>query len=161
MKNNNLTHEMLCETLNYNPDTGVFIWVKGLYKSVKSGSTAGATHSQGYEQICINRKRYYSHRLAWFYVNKKWPEYNIDHIDGDTSNNKINNLRDVKQVENARNRHRVRSDSSTGIRGVSRHGNKYRFVATVDKSRKVIGTYDDINAARVASAIFWSAFTIN
>lgn len=55
--------------------------------------------------LSINGKQHYfsGHRLAWYVVYNEIPKV-IDHIDGDKSNNKISNLRNVTQVENNRNR---------------------------------------------------------
>jgi hypothetical protein len=77
----------------------------------------------GYVSIGVDAKRYLAHRLAWLFVYGKWPDKHIDHIDGNTSNNRLNNLRDVSVVVNAQNRTRCNKQrrSGSGLLGAHRH----------------------------------------
>ena len=54
----------------------------------------------GHIRICIMRVKYLAHRLAWLYVTGSWPSQDIDHIDGDPTNNRFANLREVTHQEN-------------------------------------------------------------
>lgn len=47
-------------------------------------------------------KKYRAHRIIWLLHYRKWPSEVIDHINGNTSDNRIVNLRDVSQAENIR-----------------------------------------------------------
>ena len=108
-----ITQDQLRDILSYDPRTGIFTWKK-------SGRSAGCKNSSGYIVIRIgNRpgKLLYAHRLAWLYMTGEWPTQEIDHIDRDRSNNKIDNLRQATIHQNRQNRP-PRSDSSSGIRGV-------------------------------------------
>jgi len=72
----------------------------------------------------INYKSYLCHRLVWMLHNGEIPEnYEIDHIDGNSLNNTIENLRCIESVFNKRNRSFSRLNT-TGITGVIRHSNK-------------------------------------
>ena len=62
----------------------------------------GQTTKSGYKLV-THRKLLY-HRIVWAVCHSKWPDNQIDHIDGDRSNNAIWNLRDVTASENQRNR---------------------------------------------------------
>ena len=84
----NLTAEELQKVLNYDPLTGIFVWQVGPRKGAKAG-TKGV---KGYVQIVFQRERYYAHRLAWLYMTGEWPKQHIDHLDGDPSNNRFQNL---------------------------------------------------------------------
>lgn len=114
-----ITHEQLKEAVRYAPETGEFIW---LVKSTRTraGDIAGASYN-GYRFIKIRQKKYAAHRLAWFYVYGGWPQQDIDHINGDRSDNRIANLRDVPRSINAQNTRRARIDNrSSGLLGVTK-----------------------------------------
>lgn len=97
-----LPRERLLEVLSYDPGTGIFHWRPG---TRREGFVAGTIVSEGYISIGIDRRCYKAHRLAWLYFHGIWPSAVVDHIDGDTSNNRIENLRDVTHAQNGLNRH--------------------------------------------------------
>lgn len=65
-----------------------------------SGDFAGYKKSDGYWRVYINGKGYYLHRLIWLYFCGDFPNNEIDHIDRNKSNNKIENLRNISHKEN-------------------------------------------------------------
>jgi hypothetical protein len=71
-----------------------------------------------------------------------WPLNQIDHIDGNPSNNRISNLRDVSQTINAQNMP-LRRDNSTGFFGVTKHQGKFM----VRLSRRYVGMFSTFEAA--------------
>ena len=111
--------EKIKSYLDYNPTTGVFCWIRAsgrrMAKSV--GVQAGSIDTYGYLQIRLFRQQMLAHRLAWYYMMGIWPEHEIDHKDGNTINNKWENLRASnrpQQMQNARRRH----DNKSGFKGV-------------------------------------------
>jgi hypothetical protein len=101
----------------------------------------------------INKKKVYAHRLAWFFVHGKWPESLIDHIDGCTSNNKIENLREVDNQTNLQNQRKPQASNKTsGVLGVSWSNHAKRWVACIKHNKKSIriGAYKDIGEAEQA-----------
>jgi len=112
-----LSHERLLELLRYDKETGLFIHIKKR-SGVKLGSVAGAVMPVGYVYIAVDGKKYYAHRLAYFYVEKKWP-IEVDHINGNKADNRWENLRAASRQQNAVNIKR-RSPSRSGFRGVTR-----------------------------------------
>lgn len=112
-----LTQARLRELLDYDSGTGIFIWRIGS-KGAKAGSIAGCICDHGYMRISINNRRYYAHRLAWLHETGEWPEYEIDHIDGNPGNNRFENLRAVTRQENMRNQKR-RITNTSGVMGAS------------------------------------------
>ena len=74
---------------------------------------------RGYRKARIEGRNFYAHRVAWFLFYGKSPNAEIDHINGDRSDNRICNLRDVPAEINNRNKAKARS-SATGITGIYR-----------------------------------------
>ncbi len=120
-----LTQAELKAALDYDPETGGFVWKwrEGTWKGVNkryAGKPAGhvnRVNKNRYIQIGLNGVSYYAHRLAWLYMTGELPEAEVDHIDGDGRNNRIGNLRSVTIRENTVNMP-LRSDSTTGATGV-------------------------------------------
>lgn len=112
-----LTAARLRELLNYDELTGNFTW-RHPGKKRRLDRPAGCVKAPGYIVIRVDGVLLRAHRLAWLYVHGKWPALEIDHIDGNPSNNVLANLREADSRMNKQNRHVARSDSSTGIMGV-------------------------------------------
>ena len=149
---NPVTHERLLEVLHYEPETGVFTRKVSAGGCV-SGSVAGCIDkSEGYFRITIDRRQYWSHRLAWFYTHGVWPAHDIDHIDRNRGNNRLANLRAVTRAENLQNQCKAGASSKSGIRGVSWDKGKRKWKAeiSIGNRNKFIGRFDDINAAAAA-----------
>lgn len=94
-----LTPEMLRERLSYCPTTGVIRWKDG----PNAGKPAGHEKS-GYLRIAFGGVNVFAHRAAWAITHGKWPDDVIDHINRDRKDNRLENLRDVSGLENARNK---------------------------------------------------------
>lgn len=125
-----VTQDRLKELFTYYAQTGEFVRNVGR-KGVAKGSVAGTTNQHfGYIQINIDGKTYKAHRLAYLYMLGKWPEEEVDHIDGDRVNNRWANLRDVTRGENARNLAR-RSDNTSGQVGVGFHTKRNQWRARI------------------------------
>lgn len=97
-----LTSSRLKEILHYDEITGQFTYVVSRGK-FKSGDPAGTLLEDGRIDIHIDYKVNRAHRLAWLYVTGEWPKNEIDHKDGNPSNNAFSNLRDVTSTVNKQN----------------------------------------------------------
>lgn len=86
-----LTQERLKEVLDYNSDTGVFVWKLRLSKNVPIGRKAGR-NMNGYRYIRIDDEDYQAARLAWFYVNGVWPSWRLEFKNGSKDDCRIENL---------------------------------------------------------------------
>lgn len=116
-----LTANRLREALHYNAETGVFVWRIDASISTRIGCVAGTVDGRGYIRIGIDGRVFRAHRMAWLYVYGCWPKNEIDHIDGDTSNNAISNLRDVPRRINQQNQTAAFKNNEAAVRGVSLH----------------------------------------
>lgn len=133
--------------LRYCSESGDLIWLKSL-SNVKAGSKAGALHKAGYRVVSLSGQRYLAHRIIWLLNNKEWPDGEIDHIDGDPKNNRIENLRVVSESQNQRNRCR-RSDNTSGHQGVSwdKTRNCWQVNITINGVQKNYGRFKHIDTA--------------
>lgn len=83
---------------------GVLTWKDTFGPKMQKGNIAGSFNPLGYKQVSINNAKYSIHRLIYIYHNGDIPnDLVIDHIDRDTTNNRIENLRLVTKEENAQN----------------------------------------------------------
>jgi hypothetical protein len=145
-----ITAERLRELLHYDPETGVFTW-RLPRRGVRAGYEAGASRSDGYRRIQVDGRVIYAHRLAWPYMTGEWPDAEIDHINGDPSDNRIVNLRPATRSQNSANG-RKPSDNTSGLKGVSWHarGRKWRAQIVVNGKCRHLGLFDCPAAAHAA-----------
>jgi hypothetical protein len=139
-----LTIERLKELLTYNPETGVFVWNKnGKGRYMRAGAVAGSKHCAGYVQIHHGGNSYLAHRLAWFWVHGEWPS-EIDHANGDRTDNRLENLRLCSRVENTWNMKTPKTNKS-GFKGVSffKPRKKWRATIKIDGKAKTLGYFND------------------
>ena len=149
-----VTYENAHKLMSYDEDSGRLTWRSRpleMFKSLKAAKTWNARyagedagtisgHKSGkytqYINITVRPNRYKAHRIIWLMQTGEWPRGHIDHIDGNGLNNKWSNLRDTTISQNSMNQ-KVRSDSTSGIKGVS-----------YDKSRDVWYAYIDVDGKR-------------
>lgn len=142
--------ERIAEYLEYDANTGKFTWLKNRKGHTKAGMEAGANHGRGYIVIALDGAQYLAHRLAWAIYYGAIPEnMQIDHINGNRSDNRISNLRLASHAENCRNS-KVRKHSKSGIKGVKKRGNKWHVRISVNRKEKWIGSYDTAEEANFA-----------
>ena len=93
------------ELFNYNPDTGELFWKINRRSRKVKGKKAGHNNMNGYVHIKYKEKLYKAHRIAYeLYYNKTIPDgMQIDHINRQRDDNRIENLRCVTLSENLRN----------------------------------------------------------
>lgn len=146
-----LTQAYLKENLHYDPNTGKFIWLKNRRGGARAGDVAGTTNFRGYRVININGHLYRAHRLAWFYVYGKWPEDQLDHIDGNKVNNCLINLRECTNAENHQNMPSIKGGTSkyTGVSWYKK-GKKWRANICLNNKQKNLGFFDNEEDAYAA-----------
>lgn len=144
-----ITVEQLNARLDYNRETGVFTWKKGNGRS-KPGSVAGQISSWGYVRISLHNKKYSAHHLSWLMVYGEWPSMQIDHIDGNKTNNAIGNLRLVTPSLNQLCNNKPRSNNKTGYVGVSKTSGGYKAQIKINGEGRYLGEFTTAELAHAA-----------
>lgn len=145
----------LRQLLSYNPETGALVWLprpkhlnkRGWNTRYAGKSALNTLHSDGYRMGKVNGVRVYAHRVAWALTHGSWPTFVVDHINGDRSDNRITNLREATNRDNAMN---IRSTTRrSGIPCVwwVEGSMKWRVRKTLDGKRREIGTYHSLDEA--------------
>lgn len=162
------TPEELRQLLRYEPETGKLYWrerplsafsvnAKGrAWNNRFAGKEAFTASLKGYKVGGFDGKGYRAHRVAWAIYFGKWPADQLDHINGDRSDNRIKNLRNVTNAENARNRCR-QGHNNSGHTGVHWHkrdkkwsarvkvGGQDRYIGCFTDKADAIAARDDFN----------------
>lgn len=138
-----MIRSLLQERLHYND--GLLTWATSGKKRVK-GAAAGSVRPDGRYQICIDRKVYLRSRVIWTLLNGDIPgDLDIDHINRDKADDRIENLRLVTRSQNLRNVS-VRSHACSGYKGVSPYNRSGKYRARIWdlelKQDVLIGIYD-------------------
>lgn len=144
------TAEQVRELLRYDPETGDFYRLCPSSRS-PSGLVSRSVNGSGYRRIRILGRLYFAHRVAWLYMTGSWPANWIDHINGDRSDNRWSNLRDVTPRRNALNRKGLNSNNKTGFRGVYRNAGRFCVQFRIDGIKKSIGSYATLEEAKAVS----------
>jgi hypothetical protein len=143
-----LTQKYVNELFRY--EDGVLYWAKPR-QCVKVGNAAGSLEGRGYLQTRIDLKKYLNHRIIYLMHHGYMPEY-IDHIDGDPTNNHIENLRPTSLLGNAHNR-RISKNNTSGVKGVTWNKASGRWQAQIrvgGGKRKYLGLFDTLDDAAKA-----------
>lgn len=160
--------EVLACLLDYDPETGRFIWRERTWESESqypwankiwnkrfAGKEAGRI-SEGYRHITVMGVSFPAHRLAWVFVHGAPPHGDIDHVNHNPLDNRIGNLRVVDDAENAKNK-KLNKTNTSGVTGVHWDKSRGKWAAAINANGKkcLIGrfeTFDDAVVARAAAA---------
>jgi len=147
------TVEELRKLFVYDPETGELHWktradVGAAWNARYAGQPAFRTvHSEGYLLGNIWRRKFYAHRVAFAIHHGRWPAGLIDHINGDRTDNRAANLREVDLSENAKNRRAgLRQSGHAGIWWIE-GAQRWRVVRRHNKRRYNIGSYATLDEA--------------
>ena len=160
----NPTIERVNEYFTYRPESGEFIFKARSRDDFTSnraygrhlarvGKKAGATSSHGYQLLWVDGVLYYAHRIAWLITYgelPRYPDFEIDHINGSRSDNRILNLRKVTKQENVLNAG-TPVDNKSGVKGVHWSKNEKKWKAEIGVGGKHVnlGTFETIEDAKI------------
>jgi hypothetical protein len=143
--------ELVKQLLDYDPQIGGFCWKHNRGKKGCMGKPAGYSH-KGYISIEIDGKEYRAHRLAWLICTGEDPaDKQIDHVNGNKSDNRFANLRLATNSQNACNR-TVSARNTSGFKGVSFSSKQQAWKADVriNGVTKHLGYYPTPELAHMA-----------
>lgn len=141
-----MTPEELYETLldggyRYYPKTGYW---------KRNGERLGSLNAKGYRLITVAGKKYLAHRLAFIWMEQRWPDGEVDHDDRKRDNNKWANLIECTHQQNCWN---FGARNKTKIRGVTwdKARNKYRVQVMRHGKSYSIGHFADLELAALVA----------
>lgn len=142
-----LTQARVRELFDYRED-GTLVRRVATRNRVKAGTIAGSLRGDGYLVVRVDSRPYLLHRVIFLYHYGYSPENQVDHIDRNPSNNRIENLREVSQTCNNRNTGN-RADNTSGVKGVSwdsRESKWYAYIVVAQTQRN-LGSFSDFTEA--------------
>ena len=125
----------------YEPD-GTLRWAYTRGARAQQGAVCGSTRADGYVATKINSRSYKLHQLVWAYHRGCWPTLDIDHINGDKADNRIENLRECTHAENCANRVRPNKNNPIGVKDVHRLRDKWQVAISFQGKAVYGGVYD-------------------
>jgi hypothetical protein len=166
MKSRDLpSKEVLDQVLKYDPDTGKLYWrprpvtmftmgtseqrprsadhACNQWNSRWAGKPATSLKKDGYRYVHFNYRTESAHRVA-YKIMTGLDALEIDHIDGNRSNNKWTNLKNGTRTDNLHNL-RLKSNNKSGCHGVSFSKRQQKWTASI-----TIGTFDSKEEAIAA-----------
>lgn len=164
-----LTRDQVARLLRADFDTGKLYWLPRTPDMFTDGRRSAETVcaawncqfankeaftskiSGGYHSGVIFYRVYFAHRVIWLLAHGEWPSADVDHINGDRSDNRLVNLRSVSRAENGKNQGIPRNNKS-GILGVcwSKNAAKWQAHIRVGGAQKHLGFFVDLSAASAA-----------
>jgi hypothetical protein len=119
---NALTVDFIRAALSYDKRSGVLRWkvrsdARRCWNVRHAGNVAGCIDDKGYRKISVNGCLVSAHLLIWFYITGEWPEHEIDHANGNRSDNRWSNIRLATPSQNRWNS-RKSTRNTSGFKGV-------------------------------------------
>ena len=154
--------DFILKFVRLDPSDGSFVWLmrsgddritKG-WNSKYAGKRADNLMCIGYRRILIHGRYFLAHRVVWLLTFGEWPENEIDHIDCDPANNRIQNLRPANRSQQNQNQ-RISRRNKAGIKGVFFDARDKKWVAKLNKDGRQVfsGYFSTSDEAKRAYAV--------
>lgn len=146
----------LKKQVSYDPLTGILTRISKPFKSkAELGPIKGSVKKEGHLRVSIHGVEKYFHQIAWFLHYGVWATQIIDHEDGDPTNNRILNLREVTKLGNLHNQRRAHHHSKSGLLGAHFRKDKKKFESQIwaEGVRHRLGYFDTAEEAHHAYVI--------
>jgi hypothetical protein len=135
-----ITAARLKELVHYDPKTGVLTCLVRM-RGKRPGDIAGHINQDGYRRITLDGRQYGGNRLAWLYMTGAFPEWMVDHRDGNPGNDRWRNLREADRYQNMANK-RPHRGSASGLKGVYPEPNgRWKALITCRGQRHYLGMF--------------------
>jgi hypothetical protein len=146
-----LTQEFVRSLFDYDPE-GYLVWREDRNNNKVKGLRAGCLNGKGYFKVRVNGKKHYVHRLIYLWHTGLLPEL-VDHVNGTSHDNRIENLRAATRSQNKRNsvKHKSLTSRWKGVCWITR--NK-KWQATIRKNGKYI--YIGLFASEIDAALAYN-----
>lgn len=144
-----INKELACEYFEYRD--GKLYWKKTDAHRCKIGQEVGFFDELGYRKVNFKYKKEAVHRII-FLMHYGYLPKEIDHIDGNPSNNMIQNLREATRSEQCSNT-KLRKDNLSGLKGISWDKNRNKWLVRVNCNKKTVyqGRFDDLELAELVA----------
>jgi hypothetical protein len=162
------SQEVLRQLLDYDPATGVLTWRTralcwfqdgkqtrvhnaAIWNGKNAGKQAFITMlPSGHRYAGVFGQKLLAHRVIWKMVTGDEPD-TVDHVNGDASDNRWQNLRNVSQRVNSCNC-KLSKNNTSGVNGVSWDERRQNWCVSVNVNyRKLhVGAFDTLEAATAA-----------
>lgn len=148
------SQKRLRELFNYDPETGIVTRRMAVSVKCRAGDVVGHREARGYVHTTVDWRPIRLHQLIWIYVHGRI-DGEIDHVNGDKSDNRLSNLRPANRSQNMSNKPLDRRNKS-GFKGVHWSKKDRCWVAQIQVNRKTIhlGSFGE---ARAAAAVYAEA----
>lgn len=137
--------ERVRSLFDFDPETGVLSWKNSVSHRSAGKRVGNALLKDGYRRVSVDDSSWAEHRIIWLYVHGFWPPEEIDHINGNRTDNRILNLRLANRSQNASNARKPITNSS-GYKGVGLHKHhgrmRWRASICVNGKQRTLGHRD-------------------
>lgn len=138
---------------------GVLWWIKQGGHNRKVNRPVGTPDSNGYLRVNIGGTIYRNHVIVFCLCHGRWPHGDkvIDHIDGNKTNNRKENLRELSLQENALHKHILNGRNKSGYHGVSWCKHYEKWVAKITYKGKIKQRYFYSKEEAIAMRLKWES----
>jgi hypothetical protein len=139
------TPKQIRSLLRYDRKRGLFRWRRPTARQAP-GWFKGNKSVRTYRRLYIDGHHYLAHVIAFVIVEGRWPRFEVKHRSRNFGDNRWSNLREATHAQVTYSR-RINKNNTTGHRGVSRFGKRFRSVVICKRRRLSLGLFDDPSKA--------------